>query len=94
MTRPVITSVDVITPGGATLTKQRERLPYEWTDRLREQHADLVISVVAVSVFRGLWSTSCGSVTLGHANRTRLRRSSNPARPNIWRLSILILLTW
>ncbi|NUK00485.1 hypothetical protein HRW18_19530 [Streptomyces lunaelactis] len=56
MTRPVITSVDVITPGGATLTKQRERLPYEWTDRLREQHADLVISVVAVSVSVGVVS--------------------------------------
>ncbi|WP_406309171.1 endonuclease domain-containing protein [Streptomyces sp. NBC_00623] len=40
-----------------------------------------------------LWSTSCGRVPPGYANRTRLRRNSNPARPNIWRLSILIRLT-
>ncbi|AVZ76723.1 stress-inducible protein [Streptomyces lunaelactis] len=39
----------VTAPGGATLTKQRERLPNEWTDRLRERHADLVISVEQVS---------------------------------------------
>ncbi len=29
-----------------------------------------------------------------HARRTRLRRSWKPARPNIWRLSILTRLTW
>lgn len=29
-----------------------------------------------------------------HARRTLLRRSTNRARPNVWRLSILIRLTW
>lgn len=38
----------------------------------------------------GLWSTSCGAVTFGHAMRTRLRRDSNPARPSIWRSGILM----
>jgi hypothetical protein len=59
---------------------------------LVERHARGVRPTPAGEVFR-LWSTSCGRVTLGYANRTRLRRSSNPARPNIWRLSILIRLT-
>lgn len=41
-----------------------------------------------------LWLNFCDAATLRHANRTRLRRSWCPARPNIWRLSILIRLTW
>ncbi|KUN40341.1 hypothetical protein AQJ30_06660 [Streptomyces longwoodensis] len=35
-----------------------------------------------------------GATDIGHgARRTRLRSSAKPARPNIWRLSILIRLT-
>ncbi|CAL9278741.1 hypothetical protein SUDANB91_00046 [Streptomyces sp. SudanB91_2054] len=36
-----------------------------------------------------------GATDIGHeARRTRLRSSAEPVRPNIWRLSMLIRLTW
>ena len=55
--------------------------------------SECIITYDGVPSFSGLFREFCGSGYAG-CKMTRLRRRAKPARPYIWRLIILILLTF